>query len=289
MFAVWALRVYPAPKVRPARHGPPWLWVTQPPQQVTWPMVRALIPVTVLHLIGHVAGCASYNFSSVSFMQVVKAAEPVVSVLCLRFLYGQRFPPSIYAALVPIVAGVSVVSATEVNFSAAGFATAMLSNFAFVFRNIKSKAAQTDIGLAGINLYAWMSIIGSVLLLPVALLMEGASIGPAFQQAAAAFPTSGAVPFLWFGVDTPFILFLLTGGLLYHLYNQTSYMCLTGISPLTYSIANTVKRVVVIVAGLLVFRNPITPVNAGASCVAIFGTWLYSQAEQKAKEEAKKA
>jgi solute carrier family 35 protein E1 len=50
-----------------------------------------------------------------------------------------------------------------------------------------------------------------------------------------------------------------------------------------------VKRVVVIVAGLLVFRNPITPLNAGASCVAIFGTWLYSQAENKAKEDAKKA
>ena len=35
------------------------------------------------------------------------------------------------------------------------------------------------------------------------------------------------------------------GSLLYHLYNQTSYMALSGISPLTYSICNTVKRVVV--------------------------------------------
>lgn len=61
-------------------------------------------------------------------------------------------------------------------------------------------------------------------------------------------------------------------------------MCLSGISPLTYSIANTVKRVVVILAGILVFRNPVTLLNAAASAVAIFGTFLYSQAETAAKK-----
>ena len=46
-------------------------------------------PCSVTHVhAGHVAGCASYNFSSISFMQIVKAAEPVVSVLTLSLLYG---------------------------------------------------------------------------------------------------------------------------------------------------------------------------------------------------------
>jgi solute carrier family 35 protein E1 len=252
-------------------------------------MVRALVPVTVLHLIGHVAGCASYNFSSISFMQIVKAAEPVVSVLCLTAFYGKRFSAGIWLSLLPIVAGVAVVSATEVNFAVAGFVTAMISNFAFVFRNIKSKEAQTDIGLQGINLYAWMSILGTAILLPVSLAMEGSSIGTALASATAAFPSSGAVPFLGFSAQTPFVLFLLTGGLFYHLYNQTSYMCLEGISPLTYSICNTIKRVVVILAGIAVFRNPIPPINAVASAVAIAGTWFYSQAEAKAKAAAKAA
>lgn len=38
------------------------------------------------------------------------------------------------------------MSATEVNFAWAGFAAAMISNFAFVFRNIFSKQMQKDIG-----------------------------------------------------------------------------------------------------------------------------------------------
>ena len=75
--------------------------------------------------------------------------------------------------------GVGVVSATEVNFAWAGFVTAMISNFSFVFRNIWSKQAQKDIGLKGINLYAWMSIIGTVLLLPVTLYLEGDQIATA--------------------------------------------------------------------------------------------------------------
>jgi hypothetical protein len=87
-----------------------------------------------------------------------------------------------------------------------------------------------------------MSILGTVVLLPISLLMEGGAISTALSSASAKFATSGAVPFLWFGAGSTFIPFLLWGGLFYHLYNQTSYMALTGISPLTYSICNTVKR-----------------------------------------------
>ena len=87
-----------------------------------------------------------------------------------------------------------------------------------------------------------MSILGTAVLLPFTLLMEGGAISSALSNASANFATSGAVPFLWFGAGSTFIPFLLWGGLFYHLYNQTSYMALTGISPLTYSICNTVKR-----------------------------------------------
>ena len=55
-------------------------------------------------------------------------------------------------------------------------------------------------------------------------------------------------------------------------------MALSGISPLTYSICNTIKRVVVILAGIAVFRNPIPPINAAASAIAIAGTWFYERA-----------
>lgn len=63
----------------------------------------------------------------------------------------------------------------------------------------------------------------------------------------------------------------------YHLYNQVSYMSLDEISPLTFSIGNTIKRITVIVSSILIFRTKILPINILGAAIAIFGTFLYSQ------------
>ncbi|CAO2200766.1 unnamed protein product [Urochloa humidicola] len=65
----------------------------------------------------------------------------------------------------------------------------------------------------------------------------------------------------------------------YHLYNQVSYMSLDQISPLTFSIGNTMKRISVIVSSIIIFHTPVRPVNALGAAIAILGTFLYSQAK----------
>ncbi|CAN4103465.1 unnamed protein product [Withania somnifera] len=57
-------------------------------------------------------------------------------------------------------------------------------------------------------------------------------------------------------------------------------MSLNEISPLTFSVGNTMKRISVIVSSIIIFQNPIQPVNALGAAIAIFGTFLYSQAKQ---------
>ncbi|KAK4397487.1 Xylulose 5-phosphate/phosphate translocator, chloroplastic [Sesamum angolense] len=91
------------------------------------------------------------------------------------------------------------------------------------------------------------------------------------------------------GKPTTFYLWVMLSGIFYHLYNQSSYEALDDISPLSFSVGNTMKRVVVIIATVLVFRNPVRPLNALGSAIAIFGTFLYSQATaKKPKVEEKK-
>ncbi len=70
---------------------------------------------------------------------------------------------------------------------------------------------------------------------------------------------------------------VLAQSVFYHLYNQVSYMSLNEISPLTFSIGNTMKRVSVIVSSIIVFHTPVLPVNAVGAAIAILGTFLYSQ------------
>lgn len=63
----------------------------------------------------------------------------------------------------------------------------------------------------------------------------------------------------------------------YHLYNQVSYMSLDQISPLTFSVGNTMKRISVIVSSIIIFHTPVQPVNALGAAIAILGTFIYSQ------------
>lgn len=55
---------------------------------------------------------------------------------------------------------------------------------------------------------------------------------------------------------------LFYAGLCFHGYQQLSYLVLSRMSPVSHSVGNSCKRVAVIVASLIWFRNPISTQNA---------------------------
>lgn len=245
----------------------------------------ALAPTSLLHLVAHCTACASYSLGSVSFFMLVKAAEPACSVLLTSVFFKKKYSRMVWLTMLPIVGGVALGSVSELDFSFASFACAMLSNVASALRSATSKDVQTRTGLSGANLYGAVSVVGALALLPVSLLMEGRVIPRAYAAAktqmvandVALFPPT----FFFGGGSTPFPLYLLVGGLLFHLYNQTSYQALGELQPLDISVANAVKRVVIILASVAVLKNPITPLGGASAAVAIAGTFWYSLAAQK--------
>ncbi|KAJ0267094.1 Glucose-6-phosphate/phosphate translocator 1 [Hirschfeldia incana] len=100
---------------------------------------KTLFPVAVAHTIGHVAATVSMSKVAVSFTHIIKSGEPAFSVLVSRFLLGETFPASVYLSLIPIIGGCALSALTELNFNMTGFMGAMISNLAFVLRNIFSK------------------------------------------------------------------------------------------------------------------------------------------------------
>lgn len=50
--------------------------------------------------------------------------------------------------------------------------------------------------------------------------------------------------------------------LLIDFFMQVSYMILQRVSPVTHSVSNCVKRVVVIVSSVVFFRTPVSPINS---------------------------
>ncbi|PNG70164.1 Phosphoenolpyruvate/phosphate translocator 2, chloroplastic, partial [Tetrabaena socialis] len=61
---------------------------------------------------------------------------------------------------------------------------------------------------------------------------------------------------------TPVLCNALLAGLCFHTYQQVSYMILSRVSPVTHSIGNCVKRVIVIAASVVFFKNPVSMQNA---------------------------
>ncbi|EAZ04103.1 hypothetical protein OsI_26247 [Oryza sativa Indica Group] len=66
------------------------------------------------------------------------------------------------------------------------FMGAMISNLAFVFRNIFSKKGMKGKSVSGMNYYACLSMLSLVILLPFAFAMEGPKVWAAGWQKAVA-------------------------------------------------------------------------------------------------------
>ncbi|CAG7880091.1 unnamed protein product [Brassica rapa] len=231
---------------------------------------KTLFPVAVAHTIGHVAATVSMSKVAVSFTHIIKSGEPAFSVLVSRFLLGETFPTSVYLSLIPIIGGCALSALTELNFNMIGFMGAMISNLAFVFRNIFSKKGMKGKSVSGMNYYACLSMLSLLILTPFAFAVEGPQMWIDGWQKALS------------DIGPQFVWWVAAQSVFYHLYNQVSYMSLDQISPLTFSVGNTMKRISVIVSSIIIFRTPVQPVNALGAAIAILGTFLYSQVNHTA-------
>ncbi|KAJ4712351.1 Phosphoenolpyruvate/phosphate translocator chloroplastic-like [Melia azedarach] len=114
-----------------------------------------------------------------------------------------------------------------------------------------------------------------ILLAPVAVFMEGVKFTPTYLQSA--------------GLNVKEIYIRsLVAALCFHAYQQVSYMILQRVSPVTHSVGNCVKRVVVIVSSVIFFQTPVSLVNALGTGIALAGVFLYSRVK-RIKPKAKTA
>jgi len=65
-------------------------------------------------------------------------------------------------------------------------------------------------------------------------------------------------------------------GLTYYFYNETAFMALGRVLPVTHAIGNTLKRVVIIVSAVIFFGTEVSLQGWIGCTIAILGTFLYS-------------
>jgi solute carrier family 35 protein E1 len=236
--------------------------------------LKVLMPIGAAHALGHAGAVIALGAGAVSFAQTVKAAEPVFTCVLSYFVLGTVFKWPVYLSLLPIVAGVSLASLKELSFTWKALYGAVTSNVAFASRAVLSKKTMDKpVGenMNAANLYGVLTIIAFILSLPFALYYEG----PGFL---AAFKASSAK------VGAPWLIRqMILDGFYYYAYNEVAFIALSKVTPVTHSIANTIKRVAIILATVLVFGNKLTPLGAAGSAIAVLGTLAYSLLKGKFK------
>jgi solute carrier family 35 protein E1 len=241
--------------------------------------LKTLLPIALCHTGVHVGAVIALGAGAVSFAHIVKASEPVVTCALNALLLGQILPLPVYATLLPIIGGVAIASLKELSFTWLALGSAMLSNVSSAARGVLSKKTMSGKkmgeNLDAQNLYAVLTAMSTLILIPAMLAMEGTSFFSAFSQVVAK------------GEYTRKSLAMLIGlsGASYYAYNEVAFLALGKVNPVTHAVGNTIKRVVIIVASVIAFKTPMSTGSIVGSSIAIAGTLLYSLAMNASKKK----
>lgn len=249
------------------------IWLAKYPKGVSHLSKWSLTKVSLTHALGNLATVYSLGSGSVSFTHVIKAAEPLFSAGFSAFLMKSVFSIEVYASLIPIVFGVALASMKEASFSWFGFLTGMISNFFYQLRMVLSKQILDPNAsiekVSSANLFRIVTIYASFQLLPIVLLVEGARIIPTWKESITATN------------QNELLLNLLISGFSFYIYNEIAFWILDLVHPITHAVGNTIKRIVLIVAAIIIFKTPITLEGCIGSVIAVGGSFLYALAHHR--------
>lgn len=255
---------------------PMWLTGIRPAPQLTVENWKELAPVGLFASLSHALSVLSMAVGAVSFGQIVKAGEPVFAAATNAVLLKDIDHPMVYAALLPIIGGVGLASLKELSFTWTALIAASAANQAAALKNVVSKSVMGKPwakALGSQNTFAVITILALLWTLPMVAIFDVKDAAAVYKQVLAAGTANDAVKYS------------VLSGLFFYIYNEASFLALARLSPVTHSVANTLKRVLIIVATCVVFKTPISTLGMVGSGVAVLGTLLYSLAKNHFKKD----
>ncbi len=244
------------------------LWATRLRAPPTIPRAawRTLIPIGFFHAVGHIAGTVGTAAGSVAFAQVVKSTGPVYACILSSLVLRQAVSARVWLSLLPIVGGVGLATLTELSFTWAALLGAVVSDLGLALRNVYSKASMGEpLGenMTPANHFGVLTCLATIIAIPCALVLEGRALGPAWRAAA---PTQAAARELLTQIGLT--------GLYFYGYSEVAMKALNNVHSVTHAIGNTLRRVIIMLVCMVVFRTPVTRLGALGSALAIGGSYV---------------
>ncbi|KAH7643014.1 solute carrier family 35 member e2-like protein [Dermatophagoides farinae] len=216
-------------------------------------------------------GLVALWYIPVSFAEMIKSSAPMFTMVISVLIIREKISLKTTLSLLPIMIGLSLCSAYEIHFNIIGFAYALLGNLSECTQNVLSKRI---------------------------LLMDKYEANQ-IQLFTSAYSIVFQIPYLYYfisqrfdwhfddnlGQDLGLCINYVLCGLSFHLQTLTEYALLNMISPISHSVANTVKRALLIWLSVLVFGNPVTLMSWFGTTLVIIGVIVYNKTIQQQQQQ----
>ncbi|XP_069320814.1 solute carrier family 35 member E2B isoform X1 [Eulemur rufifrons] len=234
--------------------------------------IMTMLFVGLMRFATVVLGLVSLKNVAVSFAETVKSSAPIFTVIMSRMILGEHTGLLVNLSLVPVMGGLALCTATEMSFNVLGFSAALSTNIMDCLQNVFSKKLLSGdkYRFSAPELQFYTSAAAMAMLVPAWIFFMDAPV----------MGRSGKS----FSYNQDIVLLLLTDGVLFHLQSVTAYALMGKISPVTFSVASTVKHALSIWLSIIVFGNKITSLSAVGTVLVTVGVLLYNKAKQHQQE-----
>ena len=240
--------------------------------KITMDDLKATLPVGFCSAVAHSAGVFCLGADPL-FGQIVKAGEPVMSALVNTFFYGKPPSKAKFVCLLFIVGGVAFASlkkddtgAYKLKFDQRALLFGMIGNTFAAFKGSENKKLMSAPGIKDryetvANQFAVTEVLAFLVSLPVMFATEGAKMGEFFHLLM---------------TNRDLQIGLTVSGMSFYLYNELATMTIKATGAVTSSVANTAKRVIVMVYMAAVTGKVLTEEQKIGAAIAIGFVLVYS-------------
>lgn len=231
---------------------------------------RRIFPMSFVFCINIVLGNVSLRYIPVSFMQTIKSFTPATTVVLQWMVWRKYFEWRIWASLVPIVGGILLTSVTELSFNMFGFCAALFGCLATSTKTILAESLLHGYKFDSINTVYYMAPFATMILAVPAMVLEGPGVIDWFQTHESIGPA---------------LIIIFSSGVLAFCLNFSIFYVIHSTTAVTFNVAGNLKVAVAVMVSWLIFRNPISAINAVGCSVTLVGCTFYGYVRHKLSQQ----
>ena len=228
-----------------------------------------IVTLGTFHTLGNVFTLYAMSLLSVPLVLTIKATEPIFTVFLLKCLSLQdaHLDTPRCTTMAIMVIGTILATVEEVEFESSAFTATVVANFGFQMRNIYAKYFSKVSWKGGYN-YGLISASTFVL---VSLAMGCRFVVKSYSTCTFNLKYHSIIEIAKSSNWQTLLGLVTVSGVCHASYNFFSFRVLSFVSPITHSVLNSLKRLLIIWAAIILLKSPVTNMGLFGSFLVIMG------------------